>query len=82
MHAQKRGRDVGLAESGFRPTIFAYCGRAVLMPRHQWLKPGAWGCQTDERSHLMRRGRLRKLRRALTVRMCISQSVAATKRFA
>jgi len=37
----------------------------------------------DERSSdLKRRGRLRKLRRALTVRMCISQSVAATKRFA
>ncbi len=47
-----------------------------------WLKPGAWGRKAKGCSQQIRRGPLRKLRRALTVRTCISQGVAATKRFA
>ena len=41
----------------------------VLSAGNEWLKPGAWGSVTKGRTYQKRRGRLRKLRRALALRL-------------
>jgi hypothetical protein len=39
----------------------------------KWLKPGAWGKQNERAYRPKRRGHLRKLRRALVLRSCITR---------
>jgi hypothetical protein len=57
--------------AGFEPSSY-------VVNAGTWLKPGACAYDTEGHSDLKRRGHLRKLRRALVLRLGIRESVAAT----
>jgi hypothetical protein len=54
--------------------MFVYCPiepytDTALSAGNEWLKPGAWGSVTKGETDQKRRGHLRKLRRALVLRL-------------
>src|SRR6266481_5749289 len=57
----------------FVPTIQTFSDK---IDAGKWLKPSAWGCKTKGHNYPMRRGHLRKLRRALVFALPLQVSRA------